>query len=257
MEEKLDKMIKYMEPGQNNLIVSSGQGSRLNTNFNPPLEYASSDVGYEMSLIRLETYFSFPNVDETNNSLRISVNEKWYDIKIPIGCYDIDSINSVVQRQLMEGDGEKKADKYIVISANKNTLRCVLEIKNLKTIVDFNVDNSLKSVLGFSGKRYETPGRYESENIVNILNVNSILVHCDIIEGSRVNGKVAPVIYNFFPDVSPGEKIVSQPLHLIYFPLTMNFIHSMTSWITDQNGKEIDLRGEELTLTFHIKKKTR
>ena len=64
-------------------------------------------------------------------------------------------------------------------------------------MVDFNTDNSLRTVLGFEAKQYKSAGTYEIENIVNILSVNSILVHCDIIEGSRVNGKLAPVIYNF------------------------------------------------------------
>ena len=125
MEETLNKVIKYMQPGQKNLIVSSGRGSRLHTDFNPPLEFNSSDVGYEMCLIRLETYFSFPNVDKTNNSIRISISDKWYDIKIPTGCYDIDSINNVIQRELIEVGGEKKVNKYLLISANKNTLSCV------------------------------------------------------------------------------------------------------------------------------------
>ena len=57
-------------------------------------------------------------------------------------------------------------------------------------MVDFDIDNSLRTVLGFEAKKYTKVGTYESENIVNILNVNSILVHCDIIEGSRVNGKL-------------------------------------------------------------------
>ena len=82
----------------------------------------------------------------------------------------------------------------------------------------------------------------------------SILVYFDIVAASRLNGIEAPVIYNFFPDVSPGEKIVTQPKHLIYVPLTMNVITSMTSWMTDQNQKSLDLRGEELTLTYHIRK---
>ena len=30
-----------------------------------------------------------------------------------------------------------------------------------------------------------------------------------------------------------------------------HFSHDL--WVTDQNGRELDLRGEELTLTFHIK----
>ena len=255
METSLDKLVEYAEPGAQNLIVMSGGGSKLHTSFNPPLEWPKTRVGYEMSLLRLETYFSFPNIASTNNTMRISINRKWYVIQIPTGCYDIDSINNVVQRLLMELTGESEKEKHIIISANRNTLRCILKIRDANTIVDFNVANSLRSVLGFQAIQYKKPGRYESENIVNILSVNSILVHCDIIESSRVNGEAAPVIYNFFPDVSPGEKIVSQPLHLIYIPLTMDVIPSMTSWLTDQNGSNLDLRGEELTLTFHVRKK--
>ena len=152
-----------------------------------------------MCLIRLETYFSFPNIAESNNAVKISINSKWYDIKIPTGCYDIDSINTVLQKQLLLLGEQTKAEQYVILSANKNTLNCVLEIKEKNVVVDFDIDNSVRTVLGFDAKKYSNVGSYESENIVNILNVNSILVHCDIIEGSRVNGKVAPVIYNFFP----------------------------------------------------------
>ena len=90
--------------------------------------------------------------------------------------------------------------------------------------------------------------RHESETLVNILIVNSFLVLA-----SRLNGIEAPFIYSFFPDVAPGDKIVSTPLHLIYIPLMLNIIYHMTCWLTDQNGKELDLRGEEVTITFHVK----
>ncbi len=162
-----------------------------------------------------------------------------------------------MQRLLADknNDGKVKVP-YVVFSGDKNTLTFVLEITKDSTIVDFDIDNRLRSVLGFEAKKYKGGGgRYESENKVNILTVNSILVHCDIIKPSRVNGMVAPVIYNFSPNVTPGEKIVSQPQHLIYNPLTMNVIPSMTAWVTDQNGKILDLRGEVLTLTFHIRKR--
>ena len=73
-----------------------------------------------------------------------------------------------------------------------------MEIKDGKTVVDFSIDNNLRAVLGFDVKKYGNVGSYESENIVNILNVNSIHVHCDIIEGPHVNGQLAHVIYSFF-----------------------------------------------------------
>ena len=72
-------------------------------------------------------------------------------------------------------------------------------IKNDNIIVDFNVDNSLRSVLGFSARKFSGAGRFESENVVNIMKVNSILVHCDIIGGSRLNGEERAIIYSFFP----------------------------------------------------------
>lgn len=257
MENHLSKLVEYSTPGEEQYLIVTGSGSRLRTNYNPPMVFDSSGGGYEISLLRLETYFSFPNIDSSNNCVRISIDRgvEWYDVKIPIGCYDIDSINEVMQRLLMQTYGEKEKEKHVILSANKNTLKCILEIRDAATIVDFKVDNSLRTVLGFTAKQYKKKGRFESENIVNILSVNSILVHCDIVGASRLNGIEAPVIYNFFPDVSPGEKIVSQPKHLIYIPLTMDVITSMTSWVTDQNQKELDLRGEELTLTFHVRKR--
>lgn len=256
MEEQLRKLVEYTEPKPKSLIVVSGRGSKLQTTFNPPLEFPTTQtLNYEMSLLRLETYYSFPNIDAAKNHFRVTIvgGNKWLDLLIPTGCYDIKSINNILQRLFLERIGQKEKEKHFVLSANKNTLKCILEVLDENTQVNFDIDNSLRSVLGFNPKTY-TRGRFESENLVNILSVNSILVHCDVIGASRVNGVEAPVIYNFFPDVSPGEKIVSQPLHLIYMPLTMNFISRMTCWVSDQKGEELDLRGEQLTLTFHVRK---
>ena len=59
-------------------------------------------------------------------------------------------------------------------------------------------------VLGFYKKIYKT-GRHESENLVNILIVTSIHVHCHAFEVSRLNGIVVLLIYSFFPVVAPGD----------------------------------------------------
>lgn len=251
-------------PGRReHLLIVSGANSKIRTSYNPPLVFNSlfgdereCNEGYEMALVRLETYFSFPNIDVSNNCIHISNDQgkTWCKIAIPTGCYDIESINTIIQGELVEKYGKTVKDKLVNFSPNKNTLKCRMQICTDLIIVDFNIDNSLRTVLGFSAKQYKGKGRYESEHLVNILSVNSILVHCDIVGASRLNGVEVPVIYNFFPNVSPGEKIVSQPLHIIYMPITMNVISSVTAWLTDQNQKELNLRGEELTLTFHIRK---
>ena len=76
----------------------------------------------------------------------------------------------------------------------------VLTVVGAKCKVSFDVPNSLGSVLGF--KQDIVCGRHASEKLVNIMSVNSILVHCNIIHSSYMRGQQARVVYNFFPNVS-------------------------------------------------------
>ena len=101
--------------------------------------------------------------------------------------------------------------------------------------VDFRRYNSINSLIGFGSKRY-TSGFNESEDMVNILTINSILVNIDIISGSYVNGSTQPTIYSFFLAVSPGYKIIEYPHNLLYLAITADTIHSITVWLTDENG---------------------
>ena len=110
----------------------------------------------------------------------------------------------------------------------------------------FDVPNSLASVLGFDRSIYDV-GHHASENLVN-----SFLVHCNIIHSSYMRGTQAPVAYNFFPNASPGQNILEAPHNLIYLPVTVDVISTLSVWLTDQHGKLLDLREEELTIRFHL-----
>ena len=226
-------------------IAVNGKGSSIQTTFNPPLMFPE-DCRYEIACCRVETYYSFPNIDETNNKVQISLDngKNWIQLELPTGCYEIKAINTTLKRLLNEmGAG---------LIPNRNTLQSIITLNHVW--MDFGNGNkgSLRSVFGFDGKIYKD-GTHESEHIVNILRVNSIMIHCDVITLSRKNGIASPIIYSFFPNVSPGQKIVNRPRNLIYLPLTLSVISQMTVWITDQSDEALDTRGEELTITFHIR----
>ena len=89
--------------------------------------------------------------------------------------------------------------------------------------------------------------------MVNIPTINSILDNIDIISGSYVNGSTQPKIYSFFQDVSPGYTIIENPHNLLYLPITSDTIRSITIWLTYQNGNELNLRGENLSMRFHLR----
>ena len=123
--------------------------------------------------MNLETYYSFPNIDETNNVFVYSPDNVnlWVKIKIPEGSYEIDDINNTIQHE-MEKRGHHdpiNEDYYINISANSNTLKSVLILEK-DYQVDFNHQNSIAKVLGFTNAKY-TEGFHESENVVNILSI--------------------------------------------------------------------------------------
>jgi len=132
----------------------------------------------------------------------------------------------------MKRNGHK--DDAIKITANTNTLKSVMEIQG-DFIVDFRVRNSIASVLGFRNQVYKED-LHESESVVNILSINSIIVNSNVIGGSYVNVKTQNTIYTFFPNVSPGYKIVENPRNLVYLPVILDKISKMETVLTDQNG---------------------
>ena len=142
-------------------------------------------------------------------------------------------------------------DESIKITANTNTLKSVLEIQS-DFQVDFRARNSISSVFGFRDLVYEK-GIHEPDSVVNNLSIKSTLVNVDVIGGSYVDGKTQNTIYSFFPNVSPRYKIVENPRNLVYLPMILDKINKMETVVTDQNGKQLNFRGENLTIRHHLR----
>ena len=251
----LEKNVQNTEPKTGLQIIVSNNKTKFRTRFNPPIQL-EKDLQYEIALINLETYYSFPNIDASNNYFRYSPDAgvTWFEIYIPEGSYDIVDINDTVQQKMRQNGHYDSVNEeyYIAISANSNTLKSILILEN-DYQVDFRQLNSISKLLGFNNDIY-TLGFQESENVVNILSINSLLVNLDIISGSYVNSSIQNTIYSFFPNVSPGYKIMESPINLVYLPVTLHTINGMEVSITDQDGNQLNLRGETLTMRFHIKK---
>ena len=250
----LQQIAKNTEHKTSFQIIVSDNKSSFNTRFNRMLQL-DRDKEYEIALVNLETYYSFPNIDETNNVFVYSPDNgnSWVKIKIPVGRYEIDDINNTIQHK-MEKRGHHDPindDYYINISANFNTLKSVLILEK-DYQVDFNHPNSLAKVVGFTGAKY-TEVFHESENVVNILSINSILININIISGSYVNEMTKNTIYSFFPKVSPRYKIIETPVNLVYLPIILDTIDGLNVSITDQDDHLLNLRNEMLTIRFHIR----
>ena len=223
-------------------IYASGKGSSLTTTFQNPI-ILDAEKEYVMALTGLQSYYSFANINENNN--KFFVYEKdWKTLVFPKGCYGLLDINLKLQELLPEKES-------VTLEANDTTLKCKMKIKK-GFKVKFPESGGLSNLLGFSPKTYEA-GDYEGDQIVNINQVNTILVHNDIVENSYINGKKQNVIYGFFPSSRPGDKIIQQPLNLLYLPITVKNISVIHTYLTDQDNILLDLQGETLSIQYDIK----
>ena len=236
----------------NSLITLSAKSTNFTTRFNPPIKL--NGVEHEIALTSLETYHSFPNINEKNNIFKYSSDNgtTWKIIKIPKGSYGLLGIYNEILKGFREnGDYDEINKKYpIILLGNKNTSQIIMEI-SANYNVDFTVANSINTVLGFNSIKYNE-GNHKSENIIEILPVNSIFVHVENVIGSYMLGIASSVLYSFFPNVAPGVKIIERPFQRVYLPIITQDIHEIRLKLTDQTGKILDLRGENLTVSLHL-----
>jgi hypothetical protein len=238
-------------------IVLTGETTDFTTNLLCPIRL-NENKKYEAALLSLDTYNSIPNITNKNNIFKYSSDNgnSWGIITFNTGSYELTEINDELQRQMVEKGhfDRENSEFHISIIVNDSELKSIVNITNKSYLVDFTVENTIRTILGFQPVIL-SHGRNTSQNIVNITDTNLVLVNVDFISGSYVNGGRSPAIYSFNPNkVSPGYKIDERPNpSLIYYPVNKVSIDSVRVWLTDQNSKLIDLRGEKVTVNLHIR----
>lgn len=223
-------------------IALTARGGKLHADFNPPI-YLDTDSEYVIGLTNFETFNAIPNIDETNNKLYYGTGNDY--IEIPAGSYEMNDINNYLQEYF-----QKKQISFHLY-ANNNTLKSTIE-----TSVNITFkDGTIGKILGFKNKTLIGDGKSNvSDNPAEIIKVNSLCIDCSIAEGSYLNGTPVHIIHQFFPNVSPGFKIIESPQNIIYFPVTVKVIDKITVKIIDQNGDLVNFRNETVTLRLHVKK---
>ena len=244
--DDVNEIKKLLTKKPDSTLTLSSTTSDFTTPLYPPIQIKPGET-WVLGLVSLETYYSFTNITNSNNAFKYSIDngDTWKTITLPVGCYEITAINSEIQRLMLPDAG-------IQILPNAVTLGSIVDITNSTYKVDFTVANSIAPVLGFNAVILDS-GYNISDNIVNFLPVNSILVNCSIINNSYLNGSQFPVKYSFFPNVAPGRKIVKEPNTITYLPINPVYISNIRVWLTDQDGNSIDFRGETITCRLHLK----
>jgi hypothetical protein len=237
--------------------------TEIKSTFVTPIEIDEAEIGFRA----LYTYYSIPNVSKSNNNFTFTYGNDTYSTTLPDGSYEVEQIGQYIEnhiKSLFIYTNEISKDPNnnntnlpeFSIQPVDSTGRSKIEVP-MNCKIDFSVRNSIGSLLGFTERVLE-PGIHYSDNLVNIVPVNSISVCVKVngldVYGSLVNGDVSNRIYTFFPDVQPGEKINEVVENKIFYPIErVSKIETITVSLRDQNGNLINNRNEDVTLILTLK----
>lgn len=224
-------------------ITLTGNTSVLSANFNPPI-YLDDHKQYYLGLADFESFMSIPNVEDGENKLYIDNKI----LTIPEGTYDLTDIEKYVKNELK--NTFKGESVLFFLKPNTNTLKCHLYCSKQ---IDFTKTDSIGKLLGFNQRIIKPNICESSDRIVDINKVNAICIDCNICIGSFSNGKPVHIIHQFFPTVAPGYKIVESPIPILYFPVSVKTINSITVKVVDQDGSLINFRNETITIRLHLR----
>ena len=100
MENLRKQIVNNTKQKRSFSIVVSDNKTRFKTWFKSHIQL-DKKKDYEIALINLETYYSFPNIDRSNNCFSYSpdATAPWFDIIIPEG-YHVEDINEFIQGEM-------------------------------------------------------------------------------------------------------------------------------------------------------------
>ena len=191
----------------------TGDKTILSANYFPSINlYEDSEI----ALLCLQTFNSFPNINNDNNKFAIQVDDHnnnndrmWCYIKLEEGCYEIKDIKHRVKEQINIYNEKFKTQLTFDISVDPHDFRSNIKCNG---ILHFEILHSLAPVLGFEKREYkpdyERLVHHRSEKAVNLNTINSIKVMCNIAQGSFNNHLQSHSIYEFFPSETSGSKVV-------------------------------------------------
>lgn len=221
------------------IVSLVGKSSVLRATYFPPLDL--SECEWSVGLVGFQAYNSIPNITSRNCLLHYGDGKI---LTIPVGSYDISDINNYVQKYI----------PGVTITPNSATLQ--IEIKTKTVNLDFTQPESIGSVLGFTRIIAADPEQvYVSDKTVEIFDVTTIRIECNVVTHSYLNDNLSHTIHEFFPTVAAGYKIVEVPRTILYLPVTVQSLDFLEVRVVDQLGRLVDFRGEEIAVRLHFRKK--
>lgn len=207
---------------------------------------------YQVALKRFSLPYSWQNIKSSfnNNTFSYTFDGDTFPVVLPDGMYDVVTINAGLHfvmdanNHYTETDGVRK---YPINIYTNPTSYCI----------SFTIDSGyaviiptteIRTLLGIVDGTYTTS--FNGTLVPQIDRVQTIIVHCDLINNSNLNYPRA--MESFTPNVPPASLISkesSYPNWLTCIDQTVNFV---SVHFTDQNNQPLPIIDDNITVELSL-----
>ena len=212
---------------------------------------------FKIAVTFLTGYNGIFNVTTENNKfyfLKSITDDDHIQITIPLGAYEIESLNNETKRIIIDEEYYTEANYPFSIKPNFSTLGSIIEISTQGPVITFVPDDGMGDLLGFN-KTTIFEEYNLSPNAVDILSFDNIFLECNIAQGMIFKGKRSGIIHNFTMDVDPGYKYIEKFHGGVqwYMMDSKDIISSICFKLKNENENLVSFNGQSLTFRLSIK----
>jgi hypothetical protein len=182
------------------------------------LSLPKNAVNATLSIIQASIWNTSPNISPSfnNNIFRFRASGTYYTITFPEGLYSLSGFGSFLSIQFAN---LQLPTNLFVISGDESTQKSIITFLNAGDLIDFQVANSVREILGFNSRvvtaNIAAYNEY-SDSQANFNRVNSYLIRSNIVsQGIPINSIGANIIAQIPINVAPSSQINYHPQHPI------------------------------------------
>lgn len=212
----LIKKVKSMTFSSNpalGALAPSPDGSFFNVQLDNPITIPKAAVSCSIDIIAANIWYVQPNISMTltNNNFTYIYNGISRTILIPDGLYSLENLNSIISKEFLSQGFDPS---LINLSGDYSTQKVVMTFSDTNIQVNFNVANSIRTVLGFNPGIVPAviqPANYfvYGDEEANFNTINNFYIKSSLVtDGLPINNTTFGIIANIpIPPNSAGRLI--------------------------------------------------
>jgi hypothetical protein len=262
----VDKQLSYTFSSNTSTGATNIQnnGASFSVSLNSPIYIPKGTVDCTVEVLQAAVWNTSPNIaaEFGNNRIGFTYAEGSYVFVIPDGLYSLTDLNTTISRLLANAG---LPSNLFLLSGDQSTQKTVITYTLAGVRIDFNIANSIRTVLGFDARLSPLAGdsvagqNDNSDNTAVFNRINSFFVRSSMVNNGLPLNNVGSGIIAAVPITAPPGSQINYaptiPIAVDASNLPGTTLQSINFDLLDQELRYVNTVGEDWSITLAIKYK--